>query len=186
VFAVMNAMHIDLQRVSLGALIIALTLLVDDAMTTVDAMQRRLAAGDPPDTAATFAYRTLAAPMLIGTLVTIASFVPVGFAPGGASEVLLAVLGGGDRADRLVAGGGGLRPILGKALLKPPAPTEGEPKPSKLKNGYSSPSCAARSACEMADHRRDHRAMFAAAMLALPLVPRQFFPSSDRPSCWST
>jgi multidrug efflux pump subunit AcrB len=62
--------------------------LVDDAMTTVDAMQRRLAAGDPPDTAASFAYRTLAAPMLIGTLVTIASFVPVGFAPGGASEVL--------------------------------------------------------------------------------------------------
>ena len=83
VFTVMNSMYIDLQRVSLGALIIALTLLVDDAMTTVDAMQRRLAAGDSPDTAASFAYRTLAAPMLIGTLVTIASFVPVGFAPGG-------------------------------------------------------------------------------------------------------
>src|SRR5262249_4533621 len=44
VFTVMNVMFIDLQRVSLGALIIALTLLVDDAMTTVDAMQRRLAA----------------------------------------------------------------------------------------------------------------------------------------------
>ena len=49
-------------------------------MTTVDAMIRRLGAGDSKDEAATFAYRTLAAPMLIGTLVTIASFVPIGFA----------------------------------------------------------------------------------------------------------
>ncbi len=71
VFAVMDVTDIDLQRISLGALIIALTLLVDDAMTTVDAMIRRLAAGDTKDNAATFAYRTLAAPMLIGTLVTI-------------------------------------------------------------------------------------------------------------------
>src|SRR5262249_12805959 len=80
VFAVMNVLNIDLHRVSLGALIIALTLLVDDAMTTVDAMITRLSAGDSKDQAATFAYRTLAAPMLIGTLVSIASFVPIGFA----------------------------------------------------------------------------------------------------------
>src|SRR5262249_27176486 len=46
VFPVMQAMRIDLQRVSLGALIIALGLLVDDAMTTVDVMNRRLDAGD--------------------------------------------------------------------------------------------------------------------------------------------
>ena len=80
VFAVMEIVGIDLQRISLGALIIALTLLVDDAMTTVDAMMRRLAAGDTKEEAATFAYRTLAAPMLTGTLVTIAGFVPIGFA----------------------------------------------------------------------------------------------------------
>src|SRR5262249_59916362 len=47
VFPVMSMVGIDLQRISLGALIIALTLLVDDAMTTIDAMTRRLAAGDP-------------------------------------------------------------------------------------------------------------------------------------------
>ncbi|HRH87708.1 MAG TPA: efflux RND transporter permease subunit, partial [Rubrivivax sp.] len=179
VFTVMNAMHIDLQRVSLGALIIALTLLVDDAMTTVDAMQRRLAAGDPPDTAASFAYRTLAAPMLIGTLVTIASFVPVGFAPGGASEVLqslFSVVAIALIASWLVAVVFG--PILGKALLKPPAPTEGEPKPSKLKNGYQS---FLRGAIRVRWLTIGVTiAMFAAAMLALPLVPRQFFPSSDR------
>ncbi|HOM13718.1 MAG TPA: efflux RND transporter permease subunit, partial [Rubrivivax sp.] len=179
VFTVMNAMHIDLQRVSLGALIIALTLLVDDAMTTVDAMQRRLAAGDPPDTAASFAYRTLAAPMLIGTLVTIASFVPVGFAPGGASEVLqslFSVVAIALIASWLVATVFG--PILGKALLEPPAPTEGEPKPSKLKSGYQGFLRAAIRVRWLTIGVTI--AMFAAAMLALPLVPRQFFPSSDR------
>ncbi len=179
VFTVMNAMHIDLQRVSLGALIIALTLLVDDAMTTVDAMQRRLAAGDPPDTAASFAYRTLAAPMLIGTLVTIASFVPVGFAPGGASEVLqslFSVVAIALIASWLVAVVFG--PIVGKALLKAPAPTAGEAKPNKLKSGYQA---FLRSAIRVRWLTIGLTiAMFAAAMLALPLVPRQFFPSSDR------
>ena len=52
----MDVVHIDLHRISLGALIIALTLLVDDAMTTVDAMINRLAAGDTKDQAATYAY----------------------------------------------------------------------------------------------------------------------------------
>ena len=180
VFTVMNQQHIALQRVSLGALIIALTLLVDDAMTTVDAMQRRLAAGDAPDAAASFAYRTLAAPMLIGTLVTIASFVPVGFAPGGASEVLSSLFGVvaiALIASWLVAVVFG--PIIGKALLKPPPPTTGEPKPSKLKNGYQA---FLRTAIRLRWVTIGVTvAMFAAAMLALPLVPRQFFPSSDRP-----
>ena len=91
VFAVMDVTHIGLHRISLGALIIALTLLVDDAMTTVDAMIRRLGAGDSKDEAATFAYRTLAAPMLIGTLVTISSFVPIGFAQSSAGEYTFSI-----------------------------------------------------------------------------------------------
>ena len=180
VFTVMNAMHIDLQRVSLGALIIALTLLVDDAMTTVDATQRRLAAGDAPGSAASFAYRTLAAPMLIGTLVTIASFVPVGFAPGGASEVLqslFSVVAIALIASWLVAVVFG--PIICKALLKAPAPTQGEAKPSKLKSGYQAFLRAAIRARWLTIGVTI--AVFVVAMLALPLVPRQFFPSSDRP-----
>ena len=60
-------------------------------MTTVDAMIRRLGAGDTKDQAATFAYRTLAAPMLIGTLVTIASFVPIGFAQSSAGEYTFSI-----------------------------------------------------------------------------------------------
>jgi multidrug efflux pump subunit AcrB len=56
VFPVMEFVSIDLQRISLGALIIALTLLVDDAMSTIDAMTMRLAQGDEKVPAATFAY----------------------------------------------------------------------------------------------------------------------------------
>src|SRR5262245_34435387 len=79
VFPVMQFVSIDLQRISLGALIIALTLLVDDAMSTIDAMTARLAEGDPKEQAATFAYKTLAFPMLTGSFVTMAGFVPIGF-----------------------------------------------------------------------------------------------------------
>jgi multidrug efflux pump subunit AcrB len=62
VFPAMQFVSIDLQRISLGALIIALTLLVDDAMSTIDAMTTRLAQGDAKEQAATFAYKTLAFP----------------------------------------------------------------------------------------------------------------------------
>jgi multidrug efflux pump subunit AcrB len=86
VFSIMQITNIDMQRISLGALIIALALMVDDAMTTTDAMLTRLAQGDDKVQAATFAFRTYAFAMLAGTLVTIAGFVPVGFAASGAGE----------------------------------------------------------------------------------------------------
>jgi multidrug efflux pump subunit AcrB len=86
VFPVMEMTAIDLQRISLGALIIALGLLVDDAMTTVDVMTSRLAAGDSKEDAATFAYKTLALPMLTGSFVTAAGFIPIGFAKSSAGN----------------------------------------------------------------------------------------------------
>ncbi len=86
IFPIMQAMHIDLQRISLGALIISLSLLVDSAMTTIDVMTTRLAQGDSKEDAASFAYKTLALPMLTGTFVTIAGFVPIGFARSAAGE----------------------------------------------------------------------------------------------------
>ena len=68
VFPIMEHVGIDLQRISLGALIIALSLLVDDAMTTVDAMTHAASRqGDSKEKAATFAYKTLAFPMLTGS-----------------------------------------------------------------------------------------------------------------------
>src|SRR5262249_3376450 len=86
VFSGMQLSGIALPRTSRGALITALALLVGDAMTTTDAMLTRLAQGDDKVQAATFAFRTYAFAMLAGTLVTIAGFVPVGFAASSAGE----------------------------------------------------------------------------------------------------
>ena len=91
VFPIMEMASIDLQRISLGALIIALGLLVDDAMTTVDVMTSRLAAGDDKEQAATFAYSTLAFPMLTGSFVSAAGFVPIGLARSAAGEYTFSI-----------------------------------------------------------------------------------------------
>lgn len=85
-FVGMMLAGIGLQRISLGALIIALGLLVDDAMITVETMVSRLEAGDSRRQAATRAFTTTAFPMLTGTLVMIAGFIPVGFAASSAGE----------------------------------------------------------------------------------------------------
>ncbi len=85
-FAIMYELGIDLQRISLGALIIALGLLVDDAMIVVELMERKLEEGLDKLDAATFAYSSTAFPMLTGTLITTAGFIPVGFAASAAGE----------------------------------------------------------------------------------------------------
>ena len=180
VFAVMDVANIDLHRISLGALIIALGMLVDDAMTTVDAMLRRLGAGDSPDQAATFAYRTLAAPMLIGTLVTIASFVPIGFAKSSAGEYtfsIFSVVAISLIVWWLVAVI--FAPLIGKALLKPPKQQQTEAKPGKLVAGYSG---FLQGAIRMKWLTIGVTlAAFVAALYLSSHVSRQFFPSSDRP-----
>jgi hypothetical protein len=178
VFAVMDIANIDLHRISLGALIIALGLLVDDAMTTVDAMLRRLGAGDSMDEAATFSYRTLAAPMLIGALVTIASFVPIGFAKSNAGEYtfdIFSVVAISLIASWLVAVVFG--PLLGKAILKAPK-VEAEPKPSKMVAVYSAFLQGAIRARWLTIGLT--LAAFVAAIFLLRYVPQQFFPASDR------
>ncbi|RWB07372.1 efflux RND transporter permease subunit [Mesorhizobium sp.] len=85
-FAIMYEIGIDLQRISLGALIIALGLLVDDAMIVVEMMERKLEEGMVKIEAASFAYTSTAFPMLTGTLITTAGFIPVGFAASTAGE----------------------------------------------------------------------------------------------------
>jgi len=85
-FAIMYELGIDLQRISLGALIIALGLLVDDAMIVVEMMERKLEEGLVKIEAASFAYSSTAFPMLTGTLITTAGFIPVGFAASTAGE----------------------------------------------------------------------------------------------------
>ena len=86
IFVVMQICGISLQRISLGALIIALGLLVDDAMITVEMMVARLEGGDTLRQAATYVYTSTAFPMLTGTLVTVAGFIPIGFNASAAGE----------------------------------------------------------------------------------------------------
>jgi multidrug efflux pump subunit AcrB len=179
VFALMSILDIDLQRISLGALIIALALLVDDAMTTVDAMSRRLALGEPKAEAATYAYRTLAFAMLTGTLVTIAGFVPVGFAASSAGEYtfdIFAVVGITLLVSWFVAVV--FAPLLGMLLLVPPKTQTDESNPGGLLRAY-------RGLLKGAIRLRWLTiavtiGAFVIAVYGLGLVPRQFFPASDR------
>ncbi|MEF3367159.1 efflux RND transporter permease subunit [Methylocystis sp. 9N] len=86
VFICMGPLGIDLQRISLGALIIALGLLVDDAIIAVEMMMVKMEQGYDRIKAATFAWESTAFPMLTGTLITAAGFLPVGFANSGVGE----------------------------------------------------------------------------------------------------
>lgn len=85
-FVFMLMMGINLDRITLGALIIALGLLVDDAIIAVEMMIVKMEAGWDRVLAAAHAWTVTAAPMLLGTLVTIAGFVPIGFAKSGVAE----------------------------------------------------------------------------------------------------
>ena len=179
VFVVMEAWGIDLQRVSLGALIIALGLLVDDAMITVESMVTRLERGDDKLAAASYAYSSTAFPMLTGTLVTVAGFVPIGFARSMAGEytfslfavVMIALL-----TSWVVAVV--FSPLIGVALLKT-AKTPHEHGPGRAMRLFR------------ATLRRLMRwrwttiaatlALFALAVVGARFVPQQFFPASDRP-----
>src|SRR5215467_11647626 len=86
VFVVMNAMGLDLHRITLGALIIALGLLVDDAIIAVEMMVVKIEQGWDRIRAASFAWDSTAFPMLTGTLVTAAGFLPIGFANSSVGE----------------------------------------------------------------------------------------------------
>ncbi len=90
-FLLMKPVGIDLQRISLGALIIAMGLLVDDAIIAVEMMVVKLEQGWDKFKAATFAYTSTAFPMLTGTLITAAGFLPVGFAKSAAGEYTFSI-----------------------------------------------------------------------------------------------
>jgi multidrug efflux pump len=90
-FLAMKLFGIDLQRISLGALVIALGLLVDDAIIAAEMMVVKMEQGWDRFKAATFAYTSTAFPMLTGTLITAAGFTPVGFAKSGAGEYTISI-----------------------------------------------------------------------------------------------
>ncbi|MFN6261922.1 MAG: efflux RND transporter permease subunit [Chromatiaceae bacterium] len=85
-FLLMKMVDINLDRITLGALIISLGLLVDDAIIAIEMMMVKMEQGIDRVRAASYAWSATAAPMLFGTLVTIAGFVPIGFAKSGVGE----------------------------------------------------------------------------------------------------
>jgi multidrug efflux pump len=181
VFLGMALGGISLQRVSLGALVIALGLLVDDAMVTIEMMVSRLERGFDRLAAATHAYSTTAFPMLTGTLVTIAGFIPIGFARSNAGEYcfsLFAVIAIALVVSWLVAVQ--FTPLLGVMILRePPRPRSGPRPPGRGERAFRTVLLL----CMRARYATIAvtLALFALAVVGLRFVQQQFFPASDRP-----
>ncbi|MDD5035592.1 MAG: efflux RND transporter permease subunit [Methylococcaceae bacterium] len=180
-FLTMLALGIDLQRISLGALILALGLLVDDAMIAIEMMARKLEEGWDRLRAATFAYRATAFPMLTGTLITIAGFLPVGLARSQAGEYTVSIF-------QVVAislllswfGAVIFTPYLGHWLLKVGKRRENHdsfdtPFYHRLRSGIAW--CVDRRGRVLLSTA----ALFGIGVAPLTQVPQQFFPLSNRP-----
>lgn len=177
-FLVMSLLEISLQRISLGALIIALGLLVDDAMIAVEMMVARLELGDPMKKAATYVYTSTAFPMLTGTLVTVAGFIPIGLNSSAAGEftfTLFVVLAVSLLTSWIVAVL--FTPLLGATILS-----------EKLKKHEHKKSRAGRIFENFLHLTMRWRyatiattiAVFGLSIYGMQFVQQQFFPSSDR------
>ncbi|MBS0152419.1 MAG: efflux RND transporter permease subunit [Nitrospira sp.] len=179
VFVMMQMWGVDFQRISLGALIIALGLLVDDAMITVESMITKLEQGWDAFRSATYAYTTTAFPMLTGTLVTMIGFVPVGFAKSGAGEYtfsLFLVVAGALLASWFVAVL--FSPLIGTLVLSTSHHSTQTEKGRTVRLFHRLLVwCMRHSKTTIATTL----VLFCGSLALLPLVPNQFFPSSDRP-----
>jgi multidrug efflux pump subunit AcrB len=179
VFVFMEYSGITMQRISLGALIIALGLLVDDAMITVEMMVTRLEMGESKEQAATYAYTSTAFPMLTGTLVTVAGFVPIGLNNSSAGEytfTLFAVIAVAMLVSWVVAVL--FAPVIGVHILSANIKPKSE-EPGRIGRAFNG------SMLWAMRHRWLAIAitvgLFAASLFSMQFVQNQFFPSSDRP-----
>ena len=189
-FLAMHYFGIGLHKISLGSLIIALGLLVDDAIIAVEMMVRKMEEGYDKFRAATFAYELTAMPMLTGTLITAAGFLPIGIAKSMTGEYTFAIF-----AVTVIAllvswvASVVFVPYLGAWLLRKPAHLEQAPP------GHS------HAPAELFDtpfYRRfrawvtwcvTHRwktigitlALFGLGLAGMGKVQQQFFPDSSRP-----
>ncbi|MFG1182004.1 efflux RND transporter permease subunit, partial [Xanthobacter versatilis] len=181
VFLVMFAAGMDLHRITLGALIIALGLLVDDAIIAIEMMVVKMEEGWDRMRAATFAWTSTAFPMLTGTLVTAAGFLPVGFAKSSSGEYaggIFWVVGFALIASWFVAVI--FTPYLGTVLL---------PDMKKGAHHEMHDGRLYRAFRRVLEACLRHRflvigatvAMFAGAIVAFGHVQQQFFPTSTRP-----
>ena len=179
-FVGMMLLGIDFQRISLGALIIALGLLVDDAIIAVEMMMVKLEQGASRLEAATYAYTSTAFPMLTGTLVTAVGFVPVGFARSSAGEYtnsIFWVVGLSLIISWFVAVL--FTPWMGYHLLPQPKVHHADPYDGRLYRIFR------RLVVWCVTWRKTTIAItalaFVASLGAFTLVQKQFFPTANRP-----
>ncbi|SDT66437.1 efflux RND transporter permease subunit [Pseudomonas granadensis] len=179
VFVFMEYSGITMQRISLGALIIALGLLVDDAMITVEMMVTRLEMGETKEQAATFAYTSTAFPMLTGTLVTVAGFVPIGLNASSAGEytfTLFAVIAVAMIVSWVVAVF--FAPVIGVHILSDKVKAH-DAEPGRIGRAFNG-------GLLWAMRNRWWAIgvtvlLFVLAVFCMRFVQNQFFPASDRP-----
>ncbi len=187
-FVLMQLTGVNLDRISLGALIIALGLLVDDAIIAIEMMIVKMEQGWDRVRAASHAWNVTAAPMLFGTLVTVAGFVPIGFAQSAVGEYaggIFWVLAYALLVSWVVAVT--FTPYLGVKLLPQikAHPTTGHDSATALYQsaGYQ----RLRQVITWCVTRRKRVVLMTLASLILSIggmvgpVEKQFFPSSDRP-----
>lgn len=182
-FVCMQIFGIDFHRISLGALIISLGLLVDDAIIAVEMMQVKMEQGFDRFRAASFAYTSTAFPMLTGTLITAAGFVPVGFAKSSAGEYtfsIFAVVTISLLVSWIVAVI--FTPFIGYKLL--PTPKKGHEHGDEVyRRGIYR---YVRPVVDWCVRRRwivigSTIGIFVLSVLGFGLVQQQFFPASNRP-----
>ena len=177
-FVILEVYGITLQRISLGALIIALGLLVDDAMIAIETMISRLEIGETLTDAASYAWTSIAFPMLTGTLVTVAGFIPIGLNNSAAGEFtfsLFVVIAVSLTVSWIVAVL--FAPLLGVTFLS-----------SKMAHAHSGPGRLRRAFHALLRKAMRFKwitiavtlAMFFVSLWGMQFVEQQFFPTSDR------
>ena len=182
VFVIMLMSGREFDRITLGALILSLGLLVDDAIIAIEMMVVKLEEGLDRLQSATFAWSSTAAPMLTGTLVTVIGFLPVGFAKSGAGEYagnIFWIVGFALLTSWVVAVF--FTPYLGVKLLPQIRPTPGGHEALYATRHYQRLR-ALITWC--VNHRKRVTALvvlaFIGAVLGMGVVKKQFFPNSDR------
>lgn len=178
-FCAMFALGIDLHKISLGALVVSLGMLVDDAIVVVELMEVKMSEGMPRAEAASYAFKTCAWPLLAGTIITCLGFMPIAFSKASASEFaysLFPVMSVTLMLSWLVSAT--LAPVLGYEWIRPTV---------IKKESYDS--SFYRSFRRLLTWSLGHRAivigitlgMLAASLFMLRFVSQEFFPASVRP-----
>ena len=184
-FVTMYYWGVGLHKISLGSLIIALGLLVDDAIIAVEMMVRKLEEGYDKMRAATFAYDVTAMPMLTGTLITAAGFLPIGMAKSVTGEYTFAIFAV-TSAALLISWFVSVYfvPYLGARLLRTRPKVSGTDTPHEL---FDTPFYTRfRGAVNWCVQHRWITialtlAIFGAGLFGMGKVQQQFFPDSSRP-----